>query len=87
MALAGIMVFPFLFIRSTKGMKFASTLTFVSHIAFSIAIAINFVLNINENMFSKELNHYDWLPDWENLPGGYSTAVASFPVVWMAFSF
>ena len=32
----GLMVFPFLFIRSTKGMKFASRIVFLSHVAFVI---------------------------------------------------
>jgi len=34
----GVMIFPFLFIRSTKGMKFASRIVFLSHVAFATVI-------------------------------------------------
>ena len=89
MVIAALMVFPFLFIRSTKGMKFASTITFISHIAFTIAIGINFFMKLSSDgltMFSSE-HHYFWLPHFSELKDGFATAIASFPVVWMAFSF
>ena len=84
MVLAAGMVFPFLFIRSTKGMKFASKLTFVSHIAFSISIGYNFYLNVDAEMF-KEENKFWWFPHFKEV--GYKKAITSFPVIWMAFSF
>jgi hypothetical protein len=33
---AALMVLPFLFIRSTKGLQFVSGITFISHVSFAL---------------------------------------------------
>ena len=67
----GSMVFPFLFIRSTKGMKFASRIVFISHVAFAVvnifiyqfilqSVALNFILSFDLSRFRQE--NYFWWP-------------------------
>ncbi len=99
----GVMIFPFLFIRSTKGMKFASRIVFLSHVAFATviivfltlkifkSITLNFILFLmyhdGKDNFTKD--EFDWLPNWIKKfnPDDFKKALGYFPIVWLAFSF
>jgi hypothetical protein len=97
------MIFPFLFIRSTKGMKWASKIVFISHHAFaavifssifnhfSKSITLNFVLFLfmHDGVDNFSSGEFNWLPSWitDFDPDKFKTALGYFPIVWLAFAF
>jgi len=71
MIVASMMILPFIYIRSTKGLKSASMTCFVSHISFTLAIAVNFFLYLKDDGLALFTDGYFYTPHFSELAGGW----------------